>query len=170
MEKKKSRSPWFWVPTLYYAEGIPYIVAMTVSVIMYKRLGISNTDIALYTSWLYLPWVIKPLWSPVVDILRTKRFWIVTMQLIIGAGLGGVALTIPLPDFFKYTLAFFWLLAFSSATHDIAADGFYMLGLSQLSHSKGVCDNCDTPHVHNCDNCDNCDTTVTKTVTPSEFD
>jgi len=131
MEKKKSRSPWFWVPTLYYAEGIPYIVAMTVSVIMYKRLGISNTDIALYTSWLYLPWVIKPLWSPVVDILRTKRFWIVTMQLIIGAGLGGVALTIPLPDFFKYTLAFFWLLAFSSATHDIAADGFYMLGLSQ---------------------------------------
>jgi len=131
MEKKKSRSPWFWVPTLYYAEGIPYIVAMTVSVIMYKRLGISNTDIALYTSWLYLPWVIKPLWSPVVDILRTKRFWIVIMQLIIGAGLGGVALTIPLPDFFKYTLAFFWLLAFSSATHDIAADGFYMLGLSQ---------------------------------------
>lgn len=131
MEKKKSRSPWFWVPSLYYAEGIPYIVVMTVSVIMYKRLGISNTDIALYTSWLYLPWVIKPLWSPVVDILRTKRFWIVTMQLIIGAGLGGVALTIPVPNFFQYTLAFFWLLAFSSATHDIAADGFYMLGLSQ---------------------------------------
>jgi PAT family beta-lactamase induction signal transducer AmpG len=128
---KKSRSPWFWVPSLYYAEGIPYIVVMTVSVIMYKRLGISNTDIALYTSWLYLPWVIKPLWSPVVDILRTKRFWIVTMQLIVGAGLGGVALTIPVPNFFQYTLAFFWLLAFSSATHDIAADGFYMLGLSQ---------------------------------------
>lgn len=131
MEKKKYRSPWLWVPSLYYAEGIPYIVAMTVSVIMYKRLGISNTDIALYTSWLYLPWVLKPLWSPVVDILRTKRFWIITMQLIVGAGLGGVALTIPLPNFFQYTLAFFWLLAFSSATHDIAADGFYMLGLSQ---------------------------------------
>ena len=131
MEKKKSRSPWFWVPSLYYAEGIPYIVVMTVSVIMYKRMGISNTDIALYTSWLYLPWVIKPLWSPVVDILKTKRFWIVTMQLIVGAGLGGVALTIPVPNFFQYTIAFFWLLAFSSATHDIAADGFYMLGLSQ---------------------------------------
>jgi len=129
--KKNNRSPWLWVPSLYYAEGIPYIVVMTVSVIMYKRMGISNTDIALYTSWLYLPWVIKPLWSPVVDILRTKRFWIITMQLIIGAGLGGVALTIPLPDFFQYTLAFFWLLAFSSATHDIAADGFYMLGLSK---------------------------------------
>jgi len=129
--KKEYRSGWWWVPSLYYAEGIPYIVVMTVSVIMYKRLGISNTDIALYTSWLYLPWVIKPLWSPIVDMLRTKRFWIVTMELIVGAGLGGVALTIPLPDFFKYTLAFFWLLAFSSATHDIAADGFYMLGLSQ---------------------------------------
>jgi PAT family beta-lactamase induction signal transducer AmpG len=129
--QKTTRSPWFWVPSLYYAEGIPYIVVMTVSVIMYKRLGISNTDIALYTSWLYLPWVIKPLWSPVVDLLKTKRFWIITMQLIVGAGLGGVALTIPMPNFFKYTLTFFWLLAFSSATHDIAADGFYMLGLSK---------------------------------------
>ena len=130
MDRSK-RSPWWWVPSLYYAEGIPYITVMTVSVIMYKRLGISNTDIALYTSWLYLPWVIKPLWSPIVDIFKTKRFWIVTMQLLIGAGLGGVALTVPLPSFFQYTLAFFWLLAFSSATHDIAADGFYMLGLNQ---------------------------------------
>lgn len=124
-------SPWFWVPSLYFAEGIPYIVVMTVSVIMYKRMGISNTDIALYTSWLYLPWVIKPLWSPVVDLLKTKRFWIATMQLVIGAGLASVALSIPVPKFFQLTLAFFWLLAFSSATHDIAADGFYMLGLSQ---------------------------------------
>jgi len=129
--RRATRNPWAWVPTLYYAEGIPYIIVMTVSVIMYKRLGISNTDIALYTSWLYLPWVIKPLWSPLVDILKTKRFWIITMQLIIGAGLAGVALTIPVPNFFQYTLAFFWLLAFSSATHDIAADGFYMLGLSE---------------------------------------
>ncbi|VAX17356.1 AmpG permease, partial [hydrothermal vent metagenome] len=130
-KKKTKRNPWAWVPTLYYAEGIPYIIVMTVSVIMYKRLGISNTDIALYTSWLYLPWVIKPLWSPIVDILKTKRFWIITMELIIGAGLAGVALTIPVPNFFQYTLAFFWLLAFSSATHDIAADGFYMIGLSE---------------------------------------
>ncbi len=124
-------SPWFWVPSLYFAEGIPYVMVMLVSVTMYKRLGISNTDIALYTSWLYLPWVIKPLWSPIVDLLRTKRFWIVTTQLIIGAGLAGVALTIPASNFFQYTLAFMWLLAFSSATHDIAADGFYMLGLSE---------------------------------------
>jgi PAT family beta-lactamase induction signal transducer AmpG len=128
---KEKRSGWWWVPSLYYAEGIPYVVVMTVSVVMYKKMGISNTDIALYTSWLYLPWVIKPFWSPVVDMLRTKRFWIIMMQLVIGAGLGGIALTIPLPGFFKYTLLFFWLLAFSSATHDIAADGFYMLGLSE---------------------------------------
>ncbi len=129
--KISNKNPWFWVSTLYYAEGIPYIIVMAVSVIMYKRMGISNTDIALYTSWLYLPWVLKPLWSPVVDLLKTKRFWIVIMQLIIGAGLAGVAFTIPVPNFFQYTLAFLWLLAFSSATHDIAADGFYMLGLSK---------------------------------------
>ena len=131
MAKEPKRSPWAWIPTLYYAQGIPYVVVMTVSVIMYKRLGISNTDIALYTSWLYLPWVIKPLWSPIVDLFKTKRWWIVAMQLIVGAGLAGVAFTIPLPGFFQYTLAFFWLLAFSSATHDIAADGFYMLGLKE---------------------------------------
>ncbi len=128
--KAAQKNPWLWVPSLYYAEGLPYVLVMIVSVIMYKRLGVSNTDIALYTSWLYLPWTIKPLWSPLVDALRTKRLWIITMQLIIGAGLGGIALTIPAPAFFKLTLAFFWLLAFSSATHDIAADGFYMLGLS----------------------------------------
>jgi len=104
---------------------------MSVAVIMYKRLGLSNTDIALYTSWLYLPWVIKPFWSPIVDILRTKRSWIIAMQLLIGAGLGGVALTLQAPDFFRLSLACLWLLAFSSATHDIAADGFYMLGLSK---------------------------------------
>jgi len=126
----KNPSPWAWIPSLYLAEGLPYVAVMTISVIMYKRMGISNTDIALYTSWLYLPWVIKPFWSPFVDILKTKRWWIVTMQLLIGAGFAGIAFTIPLPFFFQGTLAFFWLLAFSSATHDIAADGFYMLGLN----------------------------------------
>ena len=124
-------SAWAWIPSLYFAEGLPYVVVMTVSVIMYKRLGISNTDIALYTSWLYLPWVIKPLWSPLVDLLKTKRFWIITMQLAVGAALAGVAFTLPGSRFFQYTLAFFWLMAFSSATHDIAADGFYMLGLNK---------------------------------------
>lgn len=131
MKERKIRSPWTWVPSLYFAEGMPYIIVMTVSVIMYKRLGLSNTDIALYTSWLYLPWVIKPLWSPVVDLFKTKRAWILAMQLIIGAGLGGIALTIPADNYIQLSLLFFWLMAFSSATHDIAADGFYMLGLSE---------------------------------------
>ncbi len=125
----KKLTPWSWIPTLYFAEGIPYVAVMTVSVLMYKRLGLSNTDIALYTSWLNVPWIIKPFWSPFVDLLKTKRWWVVVMQLLIGAGLSGVALTIPTPFFFQATLAVFWLIAFSSATHDIAADGFYMLGL-----------------------------------------
>jgi PAT family beta-lactamase induction signal transducer AmpG len=130
-QKPTSRNPWVWVPSLYVAEGIPYIMAVTVSVVLYKRLGISNTDIALYTSWLYLPWVIKPLWSPFVDLFRTKRYWILLMQLLIGGSLACIAFTVPAARFFQYTLAFFWLMAFSSATHDIAADGFYMLGLSE---------------------------------------
>ncbi|MCL1974078.1 MAG: MFS transporter [Bacteroidetes bacterium] len=123
------KSPWYWVPSLYFAEGLPYVAVMTLSVIMYKRLGISNADIALYTSWLYLPWVIKPFWSPFVDIFKTKRWWITAMQLLIGGGLAGVAFMLPLPFFFQATLAFFWLMGFSSATHDIAADGFYMIAL-----------------------------------------
>lgn len=137
---KRVRSPWAWIPTLYFAQGIPYVVAMAVSVVMYKRLGISNTEIALYTSWLYLPWVIKPFWSPFVDLLKTKRWWIVSMQLLIGAGLAGVAFLIPVPFFFQASLAALWLIAFSSATHDIAADGFYMLALdsSQQSFFVGI--------------------------------
>jgi PAT family beta-lactamase induction signal transducer AmpG len=108
---------------------------MTVSVLFYKQMGLTNTEIALYTSWFYLPWVIKPLWSPIVDIIKTKRIWIVLIQFIIGIGLGGFALTIPLSNYFKYSMIFFWLIAFSSATHDIAADGFYMLGLSQKNQA-----------------------------------
>lgn len=127
--KGNKLSPWFWVPSLYFAQGLPYVAVMTISVIMYKKLGISNTDIALYTSWLYLPWVIKPFWSPFVDLLKTKRWWVVTMQLLVGAGLAGVAFTIPMAYAFQLSLAVFWLVAFSSATHDIAADGFYMLAL-----------------------------------------
>ncbi len=127
----KTSNPWAWVPSLYFAQGLPYVVVMTVSVIMYKRLGISNTDIALYTSWLYLPWVIKPLWSPFLELFRTKRFWIVALQFFVGAALACVALTLPAPRFFQYSLAVLWLMAFASATHDIAADGFYMLGLEQ---------------------------------------
>ena len=125
------RNPWAWVPTLYFAEGVPYVAVMTISLILYKRLGMSNTDITLYTSWLYLPWVIKPLWSPFVDMMKSKRWWIVTMQLLVGAALGGVAFTIPVSWWLQGSLCFFWLMAFASATHDIAADGFYMMGLDE---------------------------------------
>ena len=123
------RHPWWWIPSLYFTEGLPYVLVMTVSVAMYKRLGIDNTQIAFYTSLLYLPWVIKPVWSPVVDLVRTKRWWTVAMQFVIAAGLLGVALSLPMGAFFAISLGFFWLMAISSATHDIAADGFYMLAL-----------------------------------------
>jgi len=135
MIDKKSLKPWSWVPFLYLAEGLPYVLAMSVSVILYKRLGISNTEIALYTSWLYLPWVIKPLWSPFVDVLKSKRTWILSMQFIIAVLLASIAFTIPSSSFFQITLAIFWLLAFASATHDIAADGFYMLALDPHEQS-----------------------------------
>ena len=133
-----TRNPWSWIPTLYFAEGLPYVLVMTVSVIMYKNLGISNAEIAFYTSWLYLPWVIKPFWSPFVDLLKTKRWWITSMQLLIGAGLAGIAFFLPTTFFFQATLPVFWLMAFSSATHDIAADGFYMLALNESEQSLFV--------------------------------
>lgn len=125
----KTQNPWGWVPTLYFAEGLPYVMVMIVSVVMFKQMGLGNAEITFYTSWLYLPWVIKPLWSPFVDIIRTKRWWITSMQMLLGAAYAGVAFTINTDFWLCGTLCFFWLLAFSSATHDIAADGFYMLGL-----------------------------------------
>jgi PAT family beta-lactamase induction signal transducer AmpG len=131
MAENKSRNAWLWVPSLYFAQGVPYVIVMTMSVVMYKRLGLSNTDIALYTSWLYLPWVIKPLWSPLVDITRTKRFWVVTMQFLVSLALALVAFSVRGSDFFRWSLFLFWIMAFASATHDIAADGFYMLSMSK---------------------------------------
>lgn len=133
-----SRSPWAWIPTLYFAQGLPYVAVMTISVIMYKRLGISNTDIALYTGWLYLPWVIKPFWSPFVDIISTKRRWTLTMQWLIAAAFAGIAFALPTPMWFSLTLAVFWLVGFTSATHDIAADGYYMLALTEHQQSLYV--------------------------------
>ena len=132
------RNPWAWIPSLYLAEGFPYVLVMTVSVILYKNLGIGNAEIAFYTSWLYLPWVIKPFWSPMVDLVRTKRWWIYSMQLLLSVGLAGIAFSLPTTYFFQTSLAFFYLMAFSSATHDIAADGFYMLGLNEKDQSLFV--------------------------------
>ena len=135
MNNQSKSKAWAWVPSLYFAEGLPYAFVMIVSVVLYKKLDISNSEIALYTSWLYLPWVIKPFWSPFIDLIKTKRYWIILTQLIVGASLAGIAFSIPTDSMLQYTLAFFWLMAFSSSTHDIAADGFYMLGLSNHDQS-----------------------------------
>ena len=114
------------------------MAVMTLSVIMYTNLGLTNTELALYTGWLYLPWVIKPLWSPLVDSFRTKRWWIISMEWMVGASLAAVALTLPTDGWLRGSLAFFWLMAFSSATHDIAADGFYILGLDEKQQALYV--------------------------------
>ena len=137
-EAAHSTSAWTWIASLYFAQGMPYIVVMTLSVILYKNLGVDNTAIALYTSWLYLPFVIKPLWSPLVELLSTKRHWICSMELLIGAVFALVALTMPLAWYFQASLALFWLLAFSAATHDISVDGFYMLALEEHEQARYV--------------------------------
>lgn len=135
MQQDIKRNPWAWVPSLYFAEGLPYVIVITLSVVMYKQLGLGNAEVAYYTGWFYLPWLIKPLWSPFVDLLRTKRWWIVAMQLLMGVGMAGIAFTLPMAGYLQWTLAIFWLLAFSSATHDVAADGFYMMALSEGDQS-----------------------------------
>ena len=129
--KQQTNTPIAWVPSLYFAEALPYMAVMTLSVVMYTNLGLTNTQLALYTSWLYLPWVIKPLWSPLVDSLRTKRWWILAMQLLVGASLAAVALSLQTAMWVKLSLAGFWIMAFSFSSHDIAADGMYILGLSE---------------------------------------
>lgn len=131
MQQSTRRNPWLWVPSLYFAEGLPYIIVITLSVVMYKQLGLGNAEVAYYTGWFYLPWLIKPLWSPFVDLVKTKRWWIVVMQLLMGAGMAGIAFTLPMASYLQWTLAIFWLMAFSSATHDVAADGFYMMALEE---------------------------------------
>jgi PAT family beta-lactamase induction signal transducer AmpG len=136
-EPLKSKA-WRWIPTLYFSQGIPNVAVATLAVIMYKNLDVPNTQIALYTSWLYLPWVIKPLWSPLIDLVGTKRGWIVALQFVIGAALGLIAFTVPTTFFLQATLAVFWLVAFSSATHDIAADGFYLLALEKPEQAAFV--------------------------------
>ena len=135
MQHTTQRNPWAWIPSLYFAEGLPYILVITLSVVMYKQLGLGNAEVAYYTGWFYLPWLIKPLWSPFVDLLKTKRWWIVTMQLLMGAGMAGIAFTLPMEGYLQWTLAIFWLMAFSSATHDVAADGFYMMALNEGEQS-----------------------------------
>ncbi len=132
---KKNKWAWAWVPTLYFAQGLPYALVVTVSVIMYKKLGFSNSDLGLYTSLLYIPWVIKPLWSPFVDLKSTKRNWFLGMQLLASVALLAIGLTLPTNIFFVTSLACFWMVAFASATNDIATDGYYMIGLTEEKQS-----------------------------------
>ncbi|MBP5771262.1 MAG: MFS transporter [Bacteroidaceae bacterium] len=138
MNTSLSSKPYAWVPSLYLAESLPYVAVMVIATTMYKRLGLSNTELALYTSWLYLPWVIKPLWSPFIAAIKTERWWVLTMQLLIGVGFAGIAFTLPMSFWLQGSLAFFWLLAFASATHDIAADGLYIIALSTHDQSLYV--------------------------------
>lgn len=129
MTQHQSKNPWIWVPSLYLTESLPYVIIITVSVIMYKSLGVSNSDIGLYTSFLYLPWVIKPIWSPILELFGNKKQWFLTMQLVLSLVFLGVGLTTGLNQFFLITLAFFWMGAFASATNDIASDGLYLIAL-----------------------------------------
>jgi MFS family permease len=132
---KTENKPWLWIPLLNFASGLPYAVIISVSVLMYKNLGITNEDIGVYTSLLYLPWVIKPLWSPFIELNGTKRKWFLSMQLLISVAFLIVGLTIPMNNFFILTLAIFWVAAFASASNDIASDGFYLLVLPKDQQS-----------------------------------
>ena len=136
----KARSPWLWVPTLYFAEGVPYVVVVTVTAIMYVKLGVSNTALAFYTSLLLLPWSLKALWSPLVDIFGTRRRWIIVMQLLLAISMAAVALALPGTMYFRLTMASFLIMGVLSATHDIAADGFYLTALddSRQSYFVGI--------------------------------
>lgn len=132
------RNPWLWIPSLYIAEGLPYFAVNTLTVIMYTNMGVDLADMAFFTGWLYLPWVIKPFWSPFIDLFKTKRWWILAMQLAIGISLASVAFFLPGKDFFIISLIFFWLTAFFSATHDVAADGLYIIGLNSHEQASFV--------------------------------
>lgn len=134
----KKKSPWSWIPTLYLAEGLPNVIVTGVAAVMYMQMGLSDTDLALYTGWLNLPWIIKPFWSPFVDLLKTKRWWILAMQILIGAALAGVAFSLRTPVWFQATMCCFFIMAFASATHDISADGYYMLELSEHDQTMFV--------------------------------
>lgn len=135
---KSSVSPWAWIPTLYFAEGLPNVIVTALSVVMYMQMGLSDAEVGLYTGWLALPWVVKPLWSPFVDLLKTKRWWVLAMQLLMGSALAGIAFTIPTDFWFQGTMFFLFTMAFASATHDISADGFYMIELDEHNQTKHV--------------------------------
>lgn len=134
----RKRNPWAWIPTLYFAEGLPNVVVTALSIVMFMQMGLSDAEVGLYTGWLALPWVVKPLWSPFIDLLKTKRWWVLAMQLLMGSALAGIAFTLPTALWFQGSMFFMFAMAFASATHDISADGFYMIELDEHSQAKYV--------------------------------
>ena len=144
------RNPWWWVPTLYFAEGVPYFVVNNISVMMFTKMGVPNGDMSFFTTLLYFPWFLKGIWGPMVDVVKTKRWWITTMQILMTVLLVALTLTLPSPSLesikagdtpismFMVTLVLFIIAAFASATHDIAADGYYMLAHSPSSQAAFI--------------------------------
>ena len=136
--RRRHATVWSWLPTLYFAEALPYVVINTLTVLIYTKLGVDIATMAFWTGLLYLPWVIKPFWSPFVDIISTKRTWVLSMQLGMGLGFAATAIFLPTTIFFATTLIIFFITAFLSATHDIAADGYYMLQLTPHQQAEYV--------------------------------
>ena len=146
----KNITPWLWVPTLYFAEGVPYFIVNNISVMMFTKMGVPNGDMAFFTTLLYFPWFLKGIWSPLVDVVKTKRWWIITMQMALTILLALLTFTLPSPSpeliaschtpisLFTLTLILFIIAAFASATHDIAADGYYMLAHSPSSQAAFI--------------------------------
>ncbi len=139
MERKQTKqSPLWWVPSAYFAMGLPLILINLVAPLMFKDFNISDTQVAFWTSLLILPWSLKPFWSPLMEMYKTKKFYVVTTQLVSGISLACIALALPLPDFFPYAVAIMAVLAFSGATHDIALDGVYITELEKQQQSRYI--------------------------------
>lgn len=135
MKASGTKSPWAWVPSLYFAEGVPYFLVNTISLMMFARLGMPNDKLAFFTSLLYFPWFLKCLWGPLVDTIRTKRWWVLTMQAVMSVLTIALSFTV---THFSLAMLLFLLIAFCSATHDIAADGYYMLALHSEQQARFV--------------------------------
>lgn len=134
----KKKSPILWVPTLYFAMGLPFVVLNMVSSLMFKGLGVSDAKITLWTSLIMLPWTLKFIWSPFLEIFKTKKFFVILTQILTGVGFAGIGLALQMPAFFAISIGLMAVIAFSGATHDIAADGIYMSDLSKQDQAKYI--------------------------------
>ena len=135
---KKPISPVCWVPTVYFAMGLPFVALSMVSVLMFSDMEVSNAQIAFWTSLIMLPWTLKPLWSPFLEMFKTKKYFVVATEIITGLAFALVALSLPLPDFFRYAIALMGIIALSGATHDIAGDGVYLTELTATQQAKYI--------------------------------